>query len=54
LLNAGRQLRPFVSRKDAGNDIERNQPLGASVFAVDRERDTETVKESVRFSALLR
>jgi hypothetical protein len=39
---------------DAGHDIERDQPLGAGILAVDSEGDTQTVEERVGLGALLR
>ena len=54
LLEPGFEARPFLGRQDARHDVERDQPLGARVLAVDGERDADAVKQCVRLGALLR
>jgi hypothetical protein len=48
LLESG----PFGARQDARDDVERDQPFGAFVLAVDRKGDAHTVEQRVGFGAL--
>ncbi len=54
LLQPALEHGPFVRRNDPRNEIERNQPLGARVLAVDGERDADAVERALRLLALLR
>ena len=45
---------PFVRGNDARDDVERDQPLGALLLAVDRERDADAVERPFGLLALLR
>jgi len=50
LLQTLHQQVPLALLDDAWNRVERNQPLGALLVAVDGERDPDPVKQKVRFS----
>ena len=45
---------PFGRRDDARHDVERDQPLGAAVLAVDGEGDADAVEGALGLVALLR
>ncbi len=44
---------PLVRRNDPRHDVERNQPLGAGILAVHRERDADAMKRALGLVALL-
>ncbi len=44
LFQTGLEPRPFIGGENTGHNVERNQPLGAGVFAVDGERNADTMK----------
>jgi hypothetical protein len=48
---------PFVRRKNAGDDVERNRPFradaGGILRAVNGERDADTAEVEIRFRALV-
>jgi hypothetical protein len=45
---------PFRRRNDPRHDVERDQPLGSAVLAIDGERDAHAMKCALRFFAFLR
>ena len=53
LLEAGLQAHPFLRGQHPRHDIERDQPLGALLLAIDRERDADPMEQGVRLRALL-
>ena len=44
LLEAGREVRPFARREDAGDDVEGDDPLGRLLVAIDGEGDAEAAE----------
>ena len=54
LSQPGSERLPFSRRKYPRDDIEWNQPLGARLLAIDREGDTDTVKQRIGLGPLLR
>ena len=54
LPQAALQLIHSSRRDDARDEVERNQPLGAVLFAVDGEGDADAVEQRIRLGALLR
>ena len=53
LLQALREHFPFGVGNDARDRVERDQPLGAGLVAIDRESNADAVEQQVRFAALL-
>ena len=53
LLQPAVEHLPFVRRNDARHDVERDQPLGAGVLAVDRERDADAMERALGLFPLL-
>jgi len=52
LLEAFLQLRPFIVRNDARDDIERDQALGAGIAAIDGEGDADAPEHEVGLDPL--
>ena len=53
LTQAAIEHLPFVGRNDARNDVERNQALGACVFAINRKRDSDAMERTLGLFPLL-
>ena len=53
LLQTALQSLPFARRNDPRDDVEGNQAFGPAVIAIYREGDTDTVKRTLGFLALL-
>jgi hypothetical protein len=52
LRQPGLQLLPFRRRDDAGDGIERNQPFGAGIVAIDGKGDADPAKCQVSLRLL--
>ena len=50
LLDARRQLAPFGSGKDAGDDVEGDEPLGRLVVAIDGKGDALAAEDRLRLA----
>jgi len=53
LAQPGLELAPLFRRDDARDDVERDQPLGASRLAVDGEGDADAPEHEVGLGALV-
>ncbi len=54
LFQTGLEPRPFIGGENTGHNVERNEPLGAGILAVDGERNADTMKQCIGLSAFLR
>ena len=53
LLESERELAPFLGAQNARHDVERNEPLGSAGFAVDVERDSDSLKGEIGLAPFL-
>ncbi len=53
LLKAARELLPFAAIENARNDVEGDQALGGSGFAIDRKRDADAAEDELGFLATI-